>query len=98
MLAVLGDTADKGASTPQQNKEAMLEHINEIPVSSTAKFACAELTFEQILTLQSGDVLLLNKKIGDPLELIIHGQSRYRAQPAKYEGKLAVIVTEAIQE
>ncbi len=94
-LPVVGAAANKKNLTPEQVKNAILEHIKLLPVSVTARFARTELKFEQILTLQKGDILMLDKKISEPLELVVEGKTRYWAQLAKSGGKLAAKIIHA---
>jgi flagellar motor switch protein FliM len=94
-VPVVGATRNKKALTPEQAKNAILEHAKQLPVSVTARFARTELKFEQILTLQKGDILMLDKKVTEPLELIVEGKTRYLAQLVKSGGRLAAKITYA---
>jgi flagellar motor switch protein FliM len=93
LLPVVGAAANKKTLSPEQVKNAILEHVKLLPVLVTARFARTELKFEQILTLQKGDILILDKKISEPLELVVEGKTRYLAQLAKSGGKLAAKIT-----
>lgn len=73
--------------------KAILEHLRLMSVSVTAQLASALVPFEQILNLRVGDVLLLDKEVGEPVELIVEGLTVVRGQPAKSAGKYAVAVT-----
>jgi flagellar motor switch protein FliM len=44
--------------------------------------------------LRPGDILLLDKKVDEPVELIIQGQTFFRGRPAKSAGRYAVVITE----
>jgi flagellar motor switch protein FliM len=88
-LPIVGATTNRKTLTPEQVKNAILEHVKLLPVSVTARFARTELKFEQILTLQKGDILMLDKKISEPLELVVEDKTRYLAQLAKSGGRLA---------
>jgi flagellar motor switch protein FliM len=92
-LPIVGAAANKKTLTPEQVKNAILEHVKLLPVSVTARFARTELKFEHILTLQKGDILILDKKISEPIELVVDGKTRYLAQLAKSGGRLAVKIT-----
>ncbi len=94
-VPIVGATQNKKTLTPEQVKNAILEHAKQLPVSVTARFACTELKFEQILTLQKGDILMLDKKISEPLELVVEGKTRYLAQLVKFGGRLAAKITHA---
>jgi len=69
------------------------EHLRAMPVLVTAQLACPVLTFEEILNLQVDDVLLLDKRVNQPVELIVDGQTVSYGWPAKSAGKYAVKIT-----
>lgn len=75
--------------------KAMLEHLHRMPVSVIGQLASTYLTFEQIMDLRPYDVLLLDKRINEPVELIVEGRVLLRGQPAKSAGKYAVLITES---
>jgi flagellar motor switch protein FliM len=93
LAPIVGAARNKKTLTPEQVKTAILEHAKHLPVSVTARFASTELKFEQILTLQKGDILMLDKKISEPLELIVEGKTRYLAQLIKSGGRFATKIT-----
>ncbi len=95
LVPIAGAAGNKKTLTPEQAKNAILEHAKQLPVSVTARFARTELKFEQVLTLQKGDILMLDKKITEPLELIVEGKTRYLARLVKSGGRLAVKITHA---
>lgn len=94
LLPICGDTQVQNTMTPEQVKGLILEHAKELPVEVTANFAQTELTFEQILTLQEGDILMLNKRVGETVEIVIEGKTRFLGLPVKTNGKLAVQITQ----
>jgi flagellar motor switch protein FliM len=86
--------ADGGSSVGDASK-AILAHLQEMSVSVTAQLASIVLTFEEMMSLQPDDVLLLDKRIDEPAELIVEGRVFFRGRPAKSAGKYAVVVTES---
>ena len=84
--------ADNKLSAEDTSK-IMLEHIRQTPVSVTAQLASTELTFEEIMSLQADDILLLDKNISEPVELIVEGKTVLRSRPAKSDGRYAVVIT-----
>ncbi len=78
----------------QDISKAILEHLQQMPISIMAQLAVAVLTFEQLMSLRPSDVLLLNKAIDEPVELIAEGRPLFRGQPAKSSGQHAVVITE----
>ena len=81
-------------SQGQDFSKVILEHLQRMPVSITARLAATVLTFEQLMSLRPSDVLLLNKAIDEPIELIVEGRTLFRGWPAKSAGQHAVVITE----
>jgi len=73
---------------------AMLGHVQKLPVFITAQLSSTVLTFEEIMSLQVDDILLLDKSVNEPAKLIVEGQTIFRGQPAKSDGNYAVVITE----
>ncbi len=80
-------------SSAEDIAKAMLGHVYKIPVSITAQLASTVLTFEEAMSLQVDDILLLNKKVNELVKLIVNGRTVLCGQPAKSEGKYAVAIT-----
>ncbi len=85
--------ADNKFSADDVSK-AILEHLEEMSVSVTAQLASTVLTFEEIMGIGVDDILLLDKRIDEPVELIIEGRTIFRGRPAKSDGRYAVAITE----
>jgi flagellar motor switch/type III secretory pathway protein FliN len=90
---VLGKAAQvaDGFSAEDVSK-AILDHLQQIYVSVTALLSSTVLTFEQIANLQVDDILLLDKRIDEPIELTVEGLTILHGQPAKLAGKYAVVI------
>jgi len=84
------DSADFSA---EDVSKMILGHLQEMPVLITGQLASAVLTFEEIMNLQAGDILLLDKRVDQPAELIVDGRTVYYGRPAKSSGKYAVTIT-----
>jgi flagellar motor switch protein FliM len=83
-----------GKFSSEDVSKAILAHLQEMPVSVTAQLAAAELTFEELMGLQVNDILLLDKMINEPTELIVEGRTLFRGWAAKSNGKYAVVITQ----
>ena len=92
---MVGKTVEAAAKfSPGEISKAILDRMQEMPVSVVAQVASAVLSFGEIVSLRPNDVLLLDKRINEPIELIVNGQRAFRARPAKSAGKHAVLITE----
>ena len=77
--------------SPAAASKAMLQHIEKMNVSTMARLASIQVTFDQVLNLQVNDILVLNKKVDEPIELLVEGQSLYQGWLAKSAGQYAIV-------
>jgi len=92
---VAGKTAQTaGVLSAEDISKVIHGHLQEIPVFVTAQLASAVFTFQEIMNLQVDDILLLDKKIAQPVELIVDGRTVCYGWAAKSAGKYAVTITE----
>ncbi len=87
-----------GGFSADDISKAILGHIQQMPVCITAQLASMVLTLEEIMTLEVGDILLLDKKVNEPIELITSGRTALLGRPAKLAGKHAMVITELLAD
>ena len=87
-----------GGFSAEDISKAILGHIQQMPVCITAQLASIVLTLEEIMTLEVGDILLLDKKVNEPIELITSGRTALLGRPAKLAGKHALVITELFHD
>jgi len=94
--AVAGRTTRAGGEySASEISKAILDHLKETTVAITAQLASTTLTFGQIMNLQVNDMLLLDKTVDEPIELIVKDLTVYSGRPAKSAGKYAVTISGA---
>ncbi len=94
---VVGKTAQvAGEFSAEDISKAILNHLQQISVSVTAQLASTVLTFDEMMSLQVDDILLLDKAIDKPAEVMVNDQMAFRGRPAKSAGRYAVVITERI--
>ncbi len=87
-----------GGFSAEDISKAILGHIQQMPVCITAQLASMVLTLEEIMSLEVGDILLLDKKVNEPIELITSGRTALLGRPAKLAGKHALVITELLAD
>jgi flagellar motor switch protein FliM len=91
---VAGKTAqDTAVFSDEDISKVMLGHLEKMPVLVTGWFASTVLAFDEIMNLQVNDILLLDKRVDAPVELIVDGRTIYYGCPAKSDGMYAVAIT-----
>ncbi len=97
LAPVMGGTARLGHKLSAEHvSKAIVGHLQEMPITITARFARALLTFEEAMSLRPCDILLLNKPLDEPIELVVEGRTLFHGRPAKSSGQYAVIISEPI--
>ena len=93
-----GARTTPAASAPDELSRVLMEHVQQMPVTITARLASTLLNVEQLLDLGSDDVLLLNRTIDAPVDLIVDDRVLFRARPAQSNGRYAMFVTESVAD
>lgn len=97
LASVTGNTAENGHRLSNEDiAKAIIEHLGQMPVTITAHFARTVLTFGEMMSLQPGDILLLDKAMDEPVELRMGGRTFFRGRPAQSSGQYAVVITESV--
>jgi len=66
------------------------EHLERVEVELSAQLAGCELSLDQLLALEEGDVIPLEARLGDPTFLNVEGLNLARARLGSHRGRLAV--------
>jgi len=72
---------------------AIIDHLQEMTVSVTAQLDTATLTFEEVMNLRVNDMLLLDRTVDEPIDLVLEGRPVFSGRPAKSSGKYAVVIS-----
>jgi len=94
---VAGRPSDtKTAFSEEQVSQAILDHLQNLPVSVCAQLGAARLTFEDVMNLNTSDILLLDTKVDEPALLRVDGEGRFHCSPAQANGNFAVVITDVL--
>ena len=96
--AVGKSLAAEAQPSTEQLARLLMEHVQRMPVTVTARLATTRLSFEEVLDLGADDVLLIDKPIEEPVDVIVDGRTVFRGRPAQSKGQCAVLVTECAAE
>jgi flagellar motor switch protein FliM len=99
LLPAVGDPSQTtGKFSPSDITAAIQNTIEKISVPITVQLAYVPVTVEQILNLAVCDILLLDKKVDEPVQLRVVGRTLCRGRCAKSAGNYAIAVTETFFE
>lgn len=80
--------------SPQELSHALMEHLHRMRVTVVARLASTAVSFREALDLGPGDVLLLEKPIDGPVEVVVDGRTLFQGRAARSHGRYAIAVTE----
>lgn len=86
---------EKGGETFEKEIESMIRR-SEIPIK--AVLGKSKISVADFVTLQYGDIIRLNKKVDQELDVYVGNIKKFKALPGYFEDKYAVRVTEVIRE
>ncbi|MEN6385878.1 MAG: FliM/FliN family flagellar motor switch protein [Phycisphaerales bacterium] len=94
-IAPIAGQAKTETVSAQNVSKALMNYLQQIPVSFTIRFADAKLNLQDLMSLQTDDTILLNKKISESADVILNDKVIFRARPAKSGDNYAVVLTES---
>ena len=94
LAAIINTETESQELSAEEISNAILEHLQETNVEVTTKFASVQLTLDEVMDLKAGDIMLLDKKVDEPVEIMLDNKSVFKAQCASDNGEYALVITE----
>jgi flagellar motor switch protein FliN/FliY len=88
-LTTIDDMGDKSA--------ADLSTVFDVPVNISAVLGKAHMTVAQLLKLNRGSVLELDRKVGEAIDIFVNNRLVARGEVVVVEDRLGVTMTEIIK-
>jgi flagellar motor switch protein FliN/FliY len=98
----MGDRTDRSGEDLKQNMNATAEipsNLNlvlDVPVSLTIELGSCQLPMKEVLQLNIGSVVQLDKSADAPVELSVNGKLIARGEVVVIEDRFGVKITEVI--
>ena len=70
--------------------------LNDIPVQVSVGLGSRKITLNELLKTKTGDVILLDKKMGDPLDIYVNNHLIAHGELVLEEEQFGVILTEIL--
>ena len=84
----------KSTAPPEELQNRILQNLNDAPIQIEARLAEATVSLHDAMSLRPGDVMVLNKKMTEPLDLVLNERKCFRAFPARTAGRLALVIAQ----
>lgn len=79
-----------------EQSEALKKRLEKTSLPIVAELGKGKITVEDLLYLELGDVISLDRKIDDPLVIKVEGIPKFTAQPGQLKNRMAVQIIEAL--
>ncbi|MBI1911753.1 MAG: flagellar motor switch protein FliM [Deltaproteobacteria bacterium] len=74
------------------------EQFGYVPLTVSSEIGTAQINVSELLNLKAGDVIQLNRKAREPLEMKVEGISKFTAKPGQVDNHYALQILSAITE
>lgn len=82
----------------QEARRPRLESIYDVPVRVTAVLGKTRMNVADLMALDSGAVIELDRRVGEPIDLYVNDKLIARGELVMVEGVLGVTMTEVVKE
>lgn len=86
----------KYQGTTAQN--IITNHLKKTELSLEAEFGQSEITFDQLMSLKKGDVIRLNKKVGDEINISVEKKEMFKGVSGVVNNHKAVKITRRVHK
>ncbi len=92
---IVGLTGPFGrAEEKKDNPDRIVKRMYDAPMTVAALLSDTLMTLNDVMTLAAGDVIVLDRKITEPLDVQVNGQRCFTAWPAVVNGRYALAAAE----
>ncbi|MBN1817626.1 MAG: FliM/FliN family flagellar motor switch protein [Sedimentisphaerales bacterium] len=90
---ILGVQAKDGpAQTPNELRDRIMETISEAPIQVEARLARALISLHDLMRLRANDLVVLQRRIHEPIDVLLNNRACFKAYPARTATKYAVVI------
>ncbi len=82
----------------KENIEILKQQMSNTYLPIIAELGKASITVGELLELKPGDVIKINKRINEEIEILIAGKRKLAARPGTVDGKKAIKITRQLTE
>ncbi|MDZ7627260.1 MAG: flagellar motor switch protein FliN [Parvularculaceae bacterium] len=89
------ETSAAGAGAPVRRPR--LESVYDIPVKVSAVLGKKRMSVSDLMTLDAGSIIELDRRVGEPIDLYINDTLIARGELVMVDGQLGVTMTEIVR-
>lgn len=82
----------------EEEEKRLRELLEESILNLSVSIGEVKLTLEELLDLDEGDVIMLDRHVDDLVDLYVNGKKKFKCIPGKHKGFKAVKIVEPVEE
>lgn len=95
---LFGMVSTEAREVDAQWKKSLVERFNNVPVDIATELGRADISVAQLLNLSEGDVIQLDTRVKEPLQVLVEGVPKFLAKPGVFETNYALEVLGVIDQ
>ena len=96
-LNPIDDLAEQNAAAVDGSTEPNLDLVLDVELNVTLRFGQRLLSLREVLDLNTGSVIELDRQVEEPVELLLEGKVIARGEAVVIDGNYGLRVTEVTQ-
>lgn len=89
---------ESASSKPNAARAAGMAAVHEIPVKVQAVLGGARMPISELLQTRSGSVIELDRRVGEPVDVLVNDRLIARGELVLIDGSLGVTLTEIVKQ
>ena len=85
-------TVDRSPETLRKMPERIIERLHDVSMQVTVRLSEAMIDLQDVLMLEKNDVLVLERDVSMPADVLVNGRACFNAWPARHHGYGAVVM------
>lgn len=69
-----------------ENRQDMLAHVKSVPMKLNVRLGTVNVSMRDLVSLETGDVILLQRPIDEPIDVMVSGKTVMSGQPVQHHG------------
>lgn len=97
LLPELSERRDEAGARSPSVSPSRLDGLGDVPVRLSAVLGKKRMSVADLMALEPGAVIELDRKVGDPIDLYVNDRLIARGELVLVEGSLGVTMTEIVR-
>ncbi|MEN3953264.1 flagellar motor switch protein FliN [Iodidimonas sp. SYSU 1G8] len=98
VLPDLGAAPEHAEPAPESDAAESLKAVYDVPIRVQAVLGRSRMDISTLMRLRSGDVVELDRRVGEPVDILVNNRMIARGEVVLIDGRLGVTLTEVVKQ